>query len=303
MSLRPRTRAARGFTLIELLVVIAIIAILIGLLLPAVQKVREAAARSKCSNNLKQIGLACHNYNDVMGSFPMGNKWNWGWTWHAYILPYVEQGPLYNQVQPVMKTDGATTLTGAAVKLAVGTKISVFICPSDPGPETWTTSGVRRYCSNYNGNAGSNGFVCSSCGQTDQDMRNLNGVLYSNSKVRINDLKDGTSNTLLAGDAKKSPGAPHNFDRYYIFDNTLDGNSAASHDTSRCLSLTGHRNGSTLTAYRINGNNEKTFGSFHTGGANFVMGDGSVRFVRDTISTVAWLAAGSRSGGEAIPLN
>jgi type II secretory pathway pseudopilin PulG len=288
------------------LVVIAIIAILIGLLLPAVQKVREAAARAKCSNNLKQIGLACHNYNDVNGSFPVGDKWNWGWTWHAYILPYVEQGPLYNKISPKPLGGDAGTLSGTAViRLAVGTKLPVFICPSDPGPPTHVTSGVTRYCSNYNGNAGSNGKV-SSCGQTDNDMRGLNGVLYSNSKVRINDLKDGTSNTLLAGDVKKSPGAPLNYDRYYIFDNSSDDNapgSLCSKDLSRHMSLTGYKNASGYHVYRINQNSEKAFGSFHTSGANFVLGDGSVRFVSQTISTAAWLAAGSRNGGEAIMLN
>jgi prepilin-type N-terminal cleavage/methylation domain-containing protein/prepilin-type processing-associated H-X9-DG protein len=303
-----RHRGSRyGFTLIELLVVIAIIAILIGLLLPAVQKVREAAARAKCSNNLKQIGIAMHTYNDTMGSLPKGDHWNWGWTWHAHILPYIEQGPLYNVLLPALNapTDGTCSLGATAViQQAVGTKITTFICPSDPGPETFVSGSVTRYCSNYNGNAGV-GIIQGSANQTDQDMRNLNGVLYSNSNVRITDMTDGTSNTLVAGDVQKSPGAPKNYDRYYIFDNSSDDNGVTNKDLSRHLGQVGHQDtpGGAVVAYKINGNNEKTFGSFHTGGANFVMGDGSVRFVRDTISTVAWLAAGTRNGGESIPLN
>ena len=189
-----------GFTLIELLVVIAIIAILIGLLVPAVQKVREAAARTECANNLKQIGLALHNHHDAYKFFPPGYRAGSpyvdgvgdtapGWGWAALILPYIEQDTLFRQLnfnQPVKQSTGIQTLLAA------------YLCPSDMtnGSFTVTDGFGGKICSaapsSYAGCVGGD-----ESGTSDETGM---GIFYRNSRTRIGDVTDGTSNTLLVGE-------------------------------------------------------------------------------------------------------
>ena len=191
------SRNRRGFTLIELLVVIAIIAVLIALLLPAVQAAREAARRIQCTNNLKQFGLALHNYHQAVGSFPMmtaiaqsnvgpSNQTNWGtFGAHAYLLPYLEQAPLYNACNFALacypRTPANSDLTWNNLTVWE-TKVSAFMCPSDG------YVGIENY-NNYFGNFGTG---------TDTTNSTSNGLFGNQSAVNIAGVTDGTSNTIAA---------------------------------------------------------------------------------------------------------
>src|SRR5262249_34406386 len=209
-ALQSRVRAGSGFTLIELLVVIAIIAILICLLLPAVQKVREAAARTQCSNNLKQIGVGMHNYHGTYGYFPPGftsrsltvngEGLGPGWGWAAYLLPYVEQDNLYRQI------DFTRDITDPVHAQVRTTSLKAFLCPSDSPPApTFTVVGAggtpitTGAFANYAGRGGMYEV-------TDNPDTNP-GVLLRNSRYRVTDITDGTTNTLMCVErqSKRSP--------------------------------------------------------------------------------------------------
>jgi prepilin-type N-terminal cleavage/methylation domain-containing protein/prepilin-type processing-associated H-X9-DG protein len=220
----PPPHAARarspGFTLIELLVVIAIIAILIGLLLPAVQKVREAAARMKCSNNLKQLALACHNYEGVNGQLPYARKYDiWDtYTWTQLVLPYIEQTPVYDSYWTLASTPYNTTYPGPngpigdepRLRTARQANIPTFQCPSDPGSrENELNTGAFGFIrGNYRGCVGTGDMygkpTDSSAGPWGEGMFSvLNGqsvdfgAAVQSAGPRITEITDGTSNTLF----------------------------------------------------------------------------------------------------------
>jgi prepilin-type N-terminal cleavage/methylation domain-containing protein/prepilin-type processing-associated H-X9-DG protein len=271
----------RGFTLIELLVVIAIIAILIGLLLPAVQKVREAAARMQCSNNLKQLGLAMHNYHGVREAFPPGytsavasdgSDLGPGWGWASYLLPDMEQDNLFKQItftQPV----GAAINAGPRVA-----QIPIFRCPSDNAPPTFltVTAVVEVASSNYPGVFGNN--------EIEDDPGAGNGVFYRNSRVRFGDITDGTSNTFAVGERSSNLS-------YATWTGAVTGA-----DESQALVL-----GSCDHTPNHPAAHAEDFWSRHSGGVNFLLCDGSVRFVSNSISLAAYTAMASRAGGEVVP--
>ncbi|MGQ0637437.1 MAG: DUF1559 family PulG-like putative transporter [Planctomycetaceae bacterium] len=289
----------RGFTLIELLVVIAIIAVLIALLLPAVQQAREAARRTQCKNNLKQIGLAIHNYHDThsiltpcafgagyVGSFLSGIA-DPAWGWSVSMLPFMDQAPLYNQLNP-----GPTTLTqamqSATLLPLLQNVLPVFRCPSDVGGPLNTNrpflqvipgTTITLSTSNYPGNAGD-------AGNTGIFLDFVNTPLNA---VRFRDVTDGLSNTLFVGERATITRT----------NGTQNPNWAAlwagfSSEGTTIISGNDANSVRGNTLYKLQTGISQTFGSFpaatfssvHVGGVHILLGDGSVRFLNENISWV-----------------
>ncbi|MCA8984988.1 MAG: DUF1559 domain-containing protein [Planctomycetaceae bacterium] len=294
-----RARKRCGFTLIELLVVIAIIAILVALLLPAVQQAREAARRSSCKNNLKQIGLALHNYHDTHQVFPPGlvqptnslgspNQataapscagCNPGWGWAALILPFMEQGALY---------DAAGIGTGSLPfdhQSAYRTVIAAYMCPSDVGASVddsgtasmWarqTAAGWEAAKSNYMGN---NDHYFTNRDSSDTNPSHApTGIFWRHSKVSMRDITDGTSNTILAGERRYQASGVNASAGVWA------GSVDSDHENDFAYDILGtgwaHINGN-ITGWDF----VKGFSSTHKGGAQFVLVDGSVRFLSENV--------------------
>jgi prepilin-type N-terminal cleavage/methylation domain-containing protein/prepilin-type processing-associated H-X9-DG protein len=286
MKMSPSVvRSRRAFTLIELLVVIAIIAILIGLLLPAVQKVREAANRAKCTNNLKQLGLAMHTYSDVEQKFPTYGVSRSQFPYQ--ILPYIEQDNLRNR--PIVSFS-ADYINGVAK-----TVVSTFVCPSDPRAGR-TQAGDAL--TSYMGNTGRRYVDWQTGGDT-----GLIGVYPSTSRIRVDTIADGTSNTILFGE--RPPMVANNplygwaFYTYADFDTTIwaiADSAGGSGVPASCPQPMYFQPGNLNTACDI-----WHYWSLHTGGGNFALGDGSVRFFAYNAGTVVIPMMATRAGGEVIP--
>ena len=211
MALSLRNR--RGFTLIELLVVIAIIAILIAILLPAVQQAREAARRSACNNNMKQLGLALHNYHDAHRSFPIGSTYNFSSSWMTHMLPYLEYDNVYDQLEFGDRDGYGTQTYGAASNLAALAELvpSAFQCPSSDlsRTSTYTATGFVQFgTSSYVGISGASTSTTAAtditgktrCAASTNGFACANGVLIPNAVVSIDDVRDGTTFTMMVGE-------------------------------------------------------------------------------------------------------
>ena len=299
-----RQNRRRGFTLIELLVVIAIIAILIALLLPAVQQAREAARRTQCRNNLKQIGLALQNYNDTAGMFPPGwigatnglpdMQGENGFGWATMILPMMDQGPLYNNLN--FRTSIADPANIAQWQRA----LPAYRCPSDSSQELWeleleTGGSVEMPTANYVGSFGTEGIedVCF-VPDTEDPMPppfqcRADGILSHNSRIAIRDITDGTSNTFLVGERRTNAAAlPEPWHSTWV-GVYPEGHEAAT----RILGASDHTPNHPASHF-------DDFSSMHEGGAFFLLGDGAVRFIGENIDENLYKALATRSGNEIV---
>jgi prepilin-type N-terminal cleavage/methylation domain-containing protein len=308
-----------GFTLVELLVVIAIIGVLVALLLPAVQAAREAARRSQCANNIKQIGLALHNHHDTFGTLPIGVRARWGQTWQWEILPYVEQQALYDVlIKPIDDNGwyGGTDERSLRIVQLAQTPVPTFICPSSPhvNPEPRSINGLaNRATTNYLGCAGNDSEHDNrgAGGMTDsRGMFNAVRCTGSGSTARCErpghrfaDVIDGLSNTLMFAEAEYLVDASRGCDicdRYAFFNFNAD--SGEGSDFSEQLGSTYYPPSPRTRGIENNSEREVSYDSYHPGGLNAGLGDGSVRFISNTIDLELWRALGSRNGNEVVSL-
>jgi len=281
-------KSSRGFTLVELLVVIAIIGVLVGLLLPAVQAAREAARRVQCMNNVRQIGLALTNYESANQRFPSG--WvDWrqttkpGWSVSAAVLPYMEQSNVINRLDMNFPIDANVN------KPFLQTVIPSFICPSDPALPVFDLGADSGQDEDGNIDLGPKLFPIARSNyvgvfgtlEIDDSPYRGDGVFFGNSFIRMRDMIDGVSNTIVFGERGSKLGG--SLWHGYISD--------AAGAPARFLGSTDHTPNSSEGHF-------DDFSSYHTGGTHFILGDCATKYISNSIDLEVYQALATRAGGE-----
>ena len=278
-----------GFTLIELLVTISIIGVLIALLLPAVQAAREAARKTGCVNNLRQIGIALHNYNESQNSLPPGYVYRLGYStggfgWAAAILPQMEQKPLFDAINYDLPAWSAPNVTACTQSLAV------YLCPSDYTSVGFLEREGFRYArSSY----------VASFGPMDLDLlpEDRRGLFSRNSRTRLAEVTDGLSQTIAGGERSNALelvviGSAGHFDLETVWAGAIKENPVDDHGHTTLFQ--------TAFTFTSPGYDDRNAMSFHPGGMYCLFGDGSVRFLKNAIALNVYRALGTRAGGDVV---